>query len=58
MAGVHYIFIIQDLFSKLITLYPIIRATTNICLKKLKEKYFASPGWKASLAAEGVKVLF
>ena len=74
-AEVHYIFVILYLFSKLITLYPIIRAKTNISLKTVKEKYFVevgrpkrllydhetqftSPGCKASLAAEGVKVLF
>lgn len=43
-AGVQYIFVLQDVFSKLVTLYAIRRATTQICLKKLKEHYFKEIG--------------
>lgn len=43
-AGVSYIFVVQDLFSKLVTLYPIKRANTKTCLEKLKGHYFAKIG--------------
>ena len=35
---------IQDVFSKLVTLYPIRRATTQICLSKLIKFYFEKIG--------------
>ena len=43
-AGVQYIFIVQDLFSMLVTLYPIKRATTQIILTKLRSHYFREVG--------------
>lgn len=44
VAGVTYIFVVQDVFSKLVTLYPIRRANTKICLSKLKDRYFPKMG--------------
>lgn len=44
IAGVSYIFVVQDLFSKFVTLYPIKRANTRTCLEKLKGNYFAKVG--------------
>ena len=44
VAGVQYLFVLQDVFSKLITLYPIKRATTQICLNKLTSHYFEKIG--------------
>ena len=44
VAGVQYLFVIQDVFSKLVTLYPIKRATTVVCLKKLTNHYFEKIG--------------
>lgn len=44
VAGVVYIFVVQDLFSKLVTLYSIKRANTKICLEKLKNYYFSRVG--------------
>lgn len=44
VSGVQYIFVLQDIFSKYMTLYPIKRATTKICLQKLKELYFDQVG--------------
>ena len=40
IGGVKFIFVIQDLFSKQVTLYRFKRATTQICMKKLSELYF------------------
>lgn len=40
MGGVTYIFVIQDLFSKLVTLYPIKQANTKTCVAKLIDQYF------------------
>lgn len=39
-SGTKYIFVIKDVFSKLITLYPIKAANTKTCLKKLINNYF------------------
>lgn len=44
VAGVTYIFVVQDLFSKLVSFYPIKRANTKICLKKLINDYFTRVG--------------
>ena len=41
VGGVQYLFVKKDGFSKLITLYPIKKATTRVCLNKLV-------GWKRS----------
>ena len=38
-GGVQYIFVVQDLFSKLVTLYPVKRATTRICIMKIRDNY-------------------
>lgn len=43
-GGVKYVFVLKDLFSKLITLYPIKRANTKTCLQKLLEDYFIKVG--------------
>lgn len=43
-GGVSYIFVVQDIFSKFVTLYPIKRANTKICLSKLKGDYFLRVG--------------
>lgn len=44
IGGVQYLFVIQDVFSKLLTIYPIKRATTQICLTKLRTHYFEKVG--------------
>lgn len=44
VAGVTYIFVVQDLISKLVSLYPIKRANTKICSAKLKDHYFKKIG--------------
>lgn len=44
VGGVQYLFVIQDIFSKLVTIYPIKRATTQICLTKLQRHYFEKVG--------------
>ena len=43
-AGVQYLFVLQDLFSKLVTIYPIKKANTRTCLNKLITNYFANVG--------------
>lgn len=43
-SGVQYILVLQDIFSKFVTLYAIKRATTQICLKKLINQYFNEVG--------------
>lgn len=43
-AGVKYIFVTIDAFSKWVKLYPIKRATTNIVLKKILEDYIPKYG--------------
>lgn len=43
-SGVQYIFVLQDVFSKFVTLYAIKRATTQICLKKIVDQYFHDVG--------------
>lgn len=43
-AGVQYIFVIQDLFSKFVTLYSIKKANTKTCLDKLTKHYFSEVG--------------
>ena len=52
VGGVQFIFVIQDLFSKLVTLFPIKRATTQICLKKLSELYFPTIGKPARVLTD------
>lgn len=44
IGGVQYLFVIQDVFSKLVTIYPIKRATTRVCLTKLQKHYFEKVG--------------
>ena len=44
VGGVQFLFVVQDLFSKFVTLYPIKRATTKFILKKLSELYFPKMG--------------
>lgn len=44
VAGVKYIFVIQDLFLKYVTLFPIKAAKTKICLDKLTKRYFVEVG--------------
>ena len=43
-GGIQYLFVIQDLFSKLVTLYPIKKANTLTCLNKLTNHYFLHVG--------------
>ena len=40
ITGVQYLFVLQDLFSKLVTIYPIKKANTRTCLNKLMSHYF------------------
>ena len=44
VGGVQYIFVIHDVFSKLVTLYPIKRTNTKTCLTKLRDHYFCTIG--------------
>lgn len=44
IAGVTYIFVVQNVFSKLVALYPIRRANTKACLSKVKTRYFPKMG--------------
>ena len=44
VGGVQYIFVIHDVFSKLVTLYPIKRVNTKTCLTKLRDHYFGNIG--------------
>lgn len=44
VAGVKYIFVVLDIFSKLVTLYPIKKANKRICLDKLRSHYFIKVG--------------
>ena len=44
IGGIQYLFVIQDLFSKLVTLYPIKKANTLTCLSKLMNHYFVHVG--------------
>ena len=44
IAGVQYLFVLQDLFSKLITIYPIKKANTRTCLNNLISHYFVHIG--------------
>ena len=43
-GGVKYLFVVQDVFSKHVKIYPIKRATMQICIKKLQENYFCTIG--------------
>lgn len=43
-AGVKYIFVVQDLFSKYVSLYPMKAAKTQSCLKIFNKKYFIEVG--------------
>lgn len=43
-GGVQYLFVLQDVFSKLVTLYPIKRATTKVCLSKILSQYCEKVG--------------
>ena len=43
-GGVEYIFVVLDVFTKYVKLYPIKRATTEIVLKKLFDLYMAEMG--------------
>ena len=52
VGGAQYIFVIQDVFSKLVTLYPIRRATTQICLSKLTKFYFEKIGKPEKLLSD------
>lgn len=70
-AGVRYILVIVDNFTKLVKLYAVKRATTYITLKRLKEyvelhgtphavladngTQFTTPKWKEGLAAMNIK---
>ena len=44
VAGVQYIFVLQDVFPKFVTLYAIKWANTKTCLEKLQNRYFAEVG--------------
>ena len=44
IAGVQYIFVLIDAFSKYVRLYPVKRATTRIILSKLENDYFKHTG--------------
>ena len=52
VGGVQYIFVFQDVFTKLVTLYPIKRANTKTCLSKLRDHYFASVGKPTKLLSD------
>ena len=39
VRGVQYLFVLQDVFSKLVIIYPLKRATTRVCLAKFKIYY-------------------
>ena len=39
-----HIFVLKDVFSKLVTLYPIKGENTTTCLEKLTEHYFNKVG--------------
>ena len=43
-GGVEYIFVILDAFSKIVRLYPLKKATTQIALKKIIEHYIPDCG--------------
>ena len=43
-GGVEYIFVVLDAFSKLVHLYPIKKATTNIALRKIIDNYIPHCG--------------
>ena len=43
-GGIKYLFVIQDLFSKLVTMYAIKKANTDTCLNKLLNHYFIHIG--------------
>ncbi|OXU16381.1 hypothetical protein TSAR_000083 [Trichomalopsis sarcophagae] len=58
IGGVQYIFVVQDVFSKLITLYPIKRATTKICLIKLTQNYFDKVGKPERILSDHVTKVF
>ena len=43
-GGVEYIFVVLDAFSKLVRLYAMKRATTQMAVKKIIEKYIPECG--------------
>lgn len=43
-AGVQYIFVILDVFSKLVKLYPMKRANTNVALQRIFKDYVVTLG--------------
>ena len=55
-GGIQYLFVIQDLFSKLVTLYAIKKANTLTCLNKLLNHYFVHIGTpKIILSDHGIQ---
>lgn len=43
-AGIQYLFVLLDAFSKYVYLYPVKRATTSICLKRIFQDYIPRCG--------------
>lgn len=43
-GGVQYIFVIIDAFTKLVTLYPVKKATTMVALNKILKSYVVRRG--------------
>lgn len=43
-AGMQYIFVVLDAFSKYVSLYPIKKATANTCVQKMLNNYIAKHG--------------
>ena len=54
IGGVQYLFVLQDVFSKLVTLYPIKRSMTQICLNKLTSYYFEKIGKPRKILSDHV----
>ena len=51
-GGVQYLFVLQDLFSKLVTIYAINKANTRTCLNKLLNHYFVHIGKPSSVLSD------
>ncbi|XP_043471737.1 uncharacterized protein LOC122504619 [Leptopilina heterotoma] len=52
IGGLQYIFVVLDVFSKYVKLYPIKKETTEIVLKKLRESYFPEMGKPKRILAD------